>query len=168
MIRGLDPKHTTWHITFGTHGSRLHGDNRPTVERQHNRPGEPFVEPDTNRMNNERERLRGQAVRLTQAQRELIEATVPALCERGRWAYRIAAAPPPPEDHHVHVLLDAEPSVHGKDIRKWLKRWLTESLNSRFAPPPAGWWAECGSTKPVKDESYLRNAHDYIERQRTT
>ena len=168
MIPGLDPTRTTWHITFGTHGSRLHGDDRPTVERDHNQPGEPFVEPDADRMNDERERLRGPAVRLTQTQRALIEAAIPTLCERGGWTYRVAAAPLPPDDHHVHVLLDAERRVHGKDIRKWLKRWLSESLNARFEPPPAGWWAECGSTKPVKNEPYLRNTYHYIKRQRTT
>ena len=32
----LDLLLITWHITFGTYGARLHGDERPTVDRNHN------------------------------------------------------------------------------------------------------------------------------------
>jgi hypothetical protein len=32
-----------YHITFGTYGTRLHGDERGTVERAHNVYGEPIV-----------------------------------------------------------------------------------------------------------------------------
>ena len=34
---------TTWHITFGTYGTRLHGSKVPTVDKQHNEVGESFV-----------------------------------------------------------------------------------------------------------------------------
>ncbi|NLG42978.1 MAG: hypothetical protein GX547_07015 [Phycisphaerae bacterium] len=33
-----------YHITFGTYGMRLHGDERETVHRRRNQFGEPFVE----------------------------------------------------------------------------------------------------------------------------
>jgi hypothetical protein len=36
------------------------------------------------------------------------------------------------------------------------------------AAAPFEWWAEGGSTKPVKDESYLNNAYTYVEGQRAT
>ena len=39
----LDPARTTWHITWGTYASRLHGGYRPTVDKQHNQRGEPFL-----------------------------------------------------------------------------------------------------------------------------
>jgi hypothetical protein len=37
-----------YHITFGTYGTRLHGDARGTVDRRMNEPGEPIIgsEPD--------------------------------------------------------------------------------------------------------------------------
>ncbi len=32
-----------YHITIGIYGTRVHGGQAPTVERSHNRYGEPFV-----------------------------------------------------------------------------------------------------------------------------
>ena len=109
------------------------------------------------------------AVWLTESQRIFIEETIPSICDRGGWTYRICAAPPPPEHNHFHVLLDADRSRHGKDIRKWLKRWLTEAMDTKWPRPSNGvWWVECGSTKPVKDTVYLNNAFNYVFKQRTS
>ena len=73
---------------------------------------------------------------------------------------------------HVHTLLGADEKIHGKDIRRWYKRWLTESLDSRWRAParPDGmsWWCEGGSNKPVKDELYFANTLRYILEQQTT
>jgi len=166
-VQELNPLRTTWHITFGTHGARLHGDGRPTVDREHNRLGEAFIYDDGPRADAERGRLRGAVVVLPREVRVFIESVVPSLCERGGWTHRVCAAPD--EEDHIHTLLDAPMKVHGKDIRKWLKRWLTEALSARFGKPVSGeWWAECGSTKAVKERAYLNNAYGYIERQRTT
>jgi len=40
---------TPWHITFGTYGTRLHGSHRPTVDKQHNQRGTPFLALDAQR-----------------------------------------------------------------------------------------------------------------------
>ena len=154
--------HTAWHITWGTYGARLHGGERPTVERPHNNPGEAFVAPDPALERAARTRMVAPPVRLTQAQRTWIESQVPVLCERGRWTFEACAAAP----DHVHTLLRAQSVVHGKQIRTILKRWLTQSLNQRWTTP-ARWWADGRSTKPVPDDAYLRSATRYIERQQT-
>src|SRR5437868_4500911 len=97
-----------WHITVGTYATRLHGDGRPTVDRQHNQPGEEFIYNDPVRARFERDAAHGEPVYLNQAQRECIEANLPQICERGGWTYHIAAAPPPPENDHFYILLDAD------------------------------------------------------------
>ncbi len=166
MPQQLDPAKTTWHMTFGTYGTRLHGEARPTVDRNHNQRGEPFVKNDPDRAKAERDRMRGEPVYLTGPQRAVIEAIIPDICQRGGWTYRICAAPD--EADHVHVLLDADGSVDPDAVLKWLKRWLGEALTERWGRPTNGsWWAKAGSTPPVKDESYLNNAYHYIRRQRT-
>ncbi|MCG8406139.1 MAG: transposase [Phycisphaerales bacterium] len=100
---------------------------------------------------------------LTEDQRQLVEVSLPMLCERGGWTYRICAA----GIDHVHLLCDAVLEVHGKQIRTWVKRWMTQALNERW-PRHSGskWWAEGGSTKPVEDVDYLNNVFHYIARQR--
>jgi REP element-mobilizing transposase RayT len=159
---------THWHITFGAYGARLHGDERPTVDRAHNVYGTPFLGPDRDRNAREHALCAGEPVRLTGAQRAFIEHVMPSLCARGGWWFLTCAAGP----DHVHILLDADPRIHGKRIHPLLKRWLTQALDERWTCPkrPDGqsWWGEGGSNKAVKDEAYLRNALAYINQQRTT
>jgi REP element-mobilizing transposase RayT len=152
---------TTWHITFGTHGSRLHGGERPTVDRRRNKLGQVFEPESHAREQHQRSLMCSPPVLLTHAQRECVEAAIPELCSRGGWELVACAA----QGDHVHVLCKAPASVHGKQARKWLKRWLTQRLNERFTMQ--SWWAEGGSTKVVGDDAYLANAVRYITRQQT-
>lgn len=174
MMRGMNcgipvSGRTAWHVTVGTYCTRLHGGVRATVDRAHNQRGQPFVGRDEQRERSERETARAEPVYLTDSQRALIERVLPDICVRGGWTYFVCAAPPPPENDHFHILLDAPVRVHGKDVRKWLKRWLTEAMDAQFGRPEGGaWWVEGGSTKPVKDEAYFRNVFNYVRRQRTT
>ena len=158
----MDEFPLAYHITFTTHGSRLHGDERPTVDRQHNEFGARFVDADPTRWSRERDLLPVPSIRLTHPQRAFIEQACPTLCARGGWDYHIAAAAP----DHVHVLLSAR--ADGKTVRRILKRWLSQSLSESWPPPPTGWWTECGSVKWLWKEDYLMNAARYIERQSTT
>ena len=161
----LHPHLTTWHITWGTHGARIHGDDRLTVDTSHNQSGEEFVERNESRVASARGRMNHPPVILTIAQRQFIESNTPSICERGGWILRTCAAGP----DHVHVLLDIDPTVHGEKVRRLLKRWIGQSLNEQWPQPRgASWWAEEGSNRAVHDEAYLHNALRYVHDQRTT
>ncbi|MEM6756950.1 MAG: hypothetical protein AAF586_07270 [Planctomycetota bacterium] len=157
----LDPSRRTWHITFGTYATRLHNDPRPTVDRRHNRRNTPFPAADPPRQRPPSH----PPLYLTLEQRRHAERQFPDLCERGGWRLRAAAAPDPGD--HIHILLDAKTNADPKSIRRWLKRWLGESLSETFDKPSSGWWAEGGSTKPVTDQRYLINVTKYVLKQRT-
>jgi REP element-mobilizing transposase RayT len=153
-----------YHITFGTYGTRLHGDPRGTVDREHNQFGEPILGPDPERQREEASRLNFEPVYFTLEQREFIESVIPSICERGGWQYVICAAGP----DHVHVCLSA-PDIPGDRIETWLKRWLTEQLSARWPLlPGARWWAKNGSVKWIFDEAYFRNVKQYIADQRAS
>jgi len=159
----LDPARTTWHITWGTYGTRLHGSAKPTVDRQHNQRGTPFIKRDAERERIETAILNFPPVMLAREQCLAIESTLPSICERGGWGYRVCAAQP----DHVHLLCDVPRAIHGEKVRRLAKRWLGEALSSQWSlPPGATWWAEEGSNKPVKDSRYLNNAYTYIADQR--
>jgi hypothetical protein len=87
----LDPTRTPWHITWGTYGTRLHGGERATVDRQHNHRGEAFIGRDPWREDLTSAILNFDPIRFTDDEREVIEYFLPSLCERGGWTYRIAA-----------------------------------------------------------------------------
>ncbi|MBK8268070.1 MAG: hypothetical protein IPK83_07075 [Planctomycetes bacterium] len=152
-----------FHITFGTYGTRLHGDDRPTVARPLNHFGEPFVEPNEARRQAIRGFMIGEPLYLSREQRIEVERMIPDICSRGNGAFHIAAAQP----DHVHCLLstDADPKV----VRKLLKRWLGEHLSQGWSlNGRPRWWAEGGSGKYVWDVEYFKSAYEYIERQKVT
>jgi REP element-mobilizing transposase RayT len=155
---------TPWHITFGTYGTRLHGGDRPTVDKQHNKRGEVFVGVSAHREQFERSNLKFRPRFFTMAQRRYAEEVLLAICDRGGWGYRICAA----GSDHIHLLCDVAPAVHGETVRRLVKRWLGQSLSELWPlPPKARWWADEGSNIAVDNESYLNNVFRYIAEQRT-
>jgi REP element-mobilizing transposase RayT len=161
----LDPRRTTWHITFGTYGTRLHGSGRATVDKLHNQLNEPFLSRNSDREDSDRGRMRFPQQYLSLTQRTFVEVEIPSICDRGGWSYRVCAAAP----DHIHVLCDVVPDVHGEKVRRLLKRWLGQELSKQWPLPSGGtWWAEEGSNIAVRDEKYLNNCFKYIFDQRAT
>ncbi|WP_442482770.1 hypothetical protein [Aeoliella sp. SH292] len=106
--------------------------------------------------------MTNESVRFTDEQRLVVEQQLPEICERGGWAYRIAAA----EIDHVHVLCDVDSDIHGEKVRRLLKRWLGQELSKHWQlDKGASWWAEEGSNRVVKGERYLANVYNYILQQ---
>ncbi|WP_148076121.1 hypothetical protein [Bythopirellula goksoeyrii] len=161
----LDSTRTSWHITFGTYGARLHGDDRPTVDKQYNQPGEDFVAASPRRKQFEREKMKFPPRYFTLEQRKFVEVQLPAICVRGGWSYRICAG----GADHVHLLCDIRKEIHGEKVRRLVKRWVGQALSERW-PLKQGesWWADEGSNIAIHDNSYLNNAFAYIARQRAT
>jgi len=152
-----------YHITFGTYGTRLHGDPRGTVDRRRNRPGDPIVGPNEAWRRMEAGRESHPPIVLSAAQRVYAERAVLSICRRGRWTCEQVAC----RADHVHVLLST--GRDGKVVRRWLKRWLGEAMSARW-PVPVGqsWWAKGGSVKWVWDAGYLERVAQYVRSQRTT
>ena len=139
MINSIDWP-LAFHITFGTYGTRLHGDARGTVHRAHNQFGEPIIGADAEWEADEAAVLKYPPVILTDEQRTLVESMIPTVCDRGGWKLHVCAA----RDDHVHALLST-PS-EGVTVRRLLKRWLSDSMSERWPQQPGqAWWAECGS-----------------------
>ena len=149
-----------YHITIGTYGTRLHGGVAPTVERPHNKRGEPFVTVDSKREKGMREKMKESPCYFSEEQRLFVESMIPAICERGNWVYHLAAC----QDDHIHLLVSAQ--VEPKAIRLWFKTWLTQRLNKQYGSRT--WFVESGSTKWINDEKYFQSAWEYIRKQRTT
>jgi REP element-mobilizing transposase RayT len=156
-------KALAYHITWGTYGTRLHGDPRGTIDRQHNEIGTPVLGFDEHRWEREKENLKFPPVVLTREQMRFVEELVPVICKRGYWKYHTCAAGP----DHVHVVLTSEHDP--ETIRRLLKRWLSQEMSKQYPlPPGAVWWAECGSIRWIDCDRYFNNATDYVTRQRAT
>jgi hypothetical protein len=90
-----------YHITFGTYGTRLHGDPKGTVDRSMNGYGDPIIGSDHKRWIRETSLLKFEPVFLSTSQRQYAESIIPLICQTGSWFYHIAAA----GNDHIHVLL---------------------------------------------------------------
>ncbi len=101
-----------YHITYGTYGTRLHGDERGTVDRSENQFGDPIVGADGGWERVEAARLRFPPRLLTVEQRLFVQQLVPQACVRGGWEHVATAAAP----DHVHQFIRA--NVDGTDVRK--------------------------------------------------
>jgi hypothetical protein len=157
------PRPLGYHITWGTYGTRLHGDHRGTVERGQTDYGAPVLGSDAFRWEKERARLKFPPVYLTPEQRRFVEATVPDLCIRGHWTFHVVAG----GLDHVHVLLTSE--FDPETIRRLLKRWLGQAMSSRWLlTDGATWWAESGSIRWLMEPSYFKSVQGYVRRQRAT
>jgi REP element-mobilizing transposase RayT len=151
----------SYHLTFGTYGTRLHGDPRGTVDRSLNKPGDPIVGHCADWQRMELNKLKFPPRILTLEQQLHIQWSLPQICARGGWTYIECAGAP----DHIHVVLSAE--VEGDAIRKWLKRWLGESLTSRWPlRDDETWWAESGSIKWIWTAEYLGTVTQYVRDQR--
>lgn len=172
-----------FHITWGTYGTRLHGDPRGTVDRTHNELGTPVLGFDEHRWEREKSFVKFPPVIFTREQMIFIEDMLPLICERGGWTHITGAAGP----DHVHEILQTKNDP--ETIRRLLKRWLGQELTNRYKSepdfprssepdrPPSSepgrprsgtWWAECGSIKWIDNERYLKNATRYVTDQRAT
>jgi hypothetical protein len=160
----LHPILTTWHITFGTYGTRLPGASRPSVDKEHYELDTPFVSPQVEREESARGRMKFPPKFLSNEQCAFVERELPKICERGGWSHRVCSAVP----DHVQLLCDVKPDIHGEKVRRLVKLWLGQML-SECRPIEAGtsWWAEEGSNIAIHDEAYLNNAFSYIARPRT-
>lgn len=157
---------TVWLITFATYGSRLHGDQRLTVDRSHNQFGGPYLKPDASLMARDAARMNGFTVLLTREQQDFAQRTIPELCARGGWAYLECSA----ATNHIHLLCGVPAETHGKIARSILKRWLTQALDTRWRLPkrPDGtsWWSEGGSARAIRGEQSVNRAAAYVRTQR--
>ena len=161
--------HTRWHITFGTYATRLHGCEKPTVDRRHNKLGEPQIFDVPAREYDERQSLRDRPIFLTHEQQRFVETVIPVICDRGGWTFIECSA----ASNHIHVVLEADSVIHGKRIRPLLKRWLTQAMNERWTgatkrPDGMTWWAEGGSTRAVHGQGYRQAVEGYVAKQRAT
>jgi REP element-mobilizing transposase RayT len=159
----IDSFPLAFHITFGTYGTRLHGDERGTVDRSMNQYGDPILGKDEDWEQMERERLKFEPRIFSVEQMIEVERLIPDVCIRGGWQLHTCAAGP----DHVHNVLTAQ--ADGEAVRKWLKRWLGQELAKSYSLRDGQtFWAECGSVKWIWTEEYLLRAVKYVSDQRAT
>lgn len=126
-----------YHVTWGTHGARLHGSDKPHVDRDQEQYGEPFAPTDPEREDAARRRMNGAPVPLNLEQRKEVERAMQEVADRYGRAFHAKAV----QSDHAHVVITAPRD--GPASRDALKAVASPALDERFGPRT--WWAEKGS-----------------------
>jgi REP element-mobilizing transposase RayT len=147
-----------FHITIRAYGTWLHGKDRGSVDRFHNRFGTPRLPRNKQWEKHNRKLLSQRPVKLESRQRRLIEKAVREICKTRKWKFWATNV----RTNHVHTVVSA--LCKPERIRSALKASATKKLREggcwRSNKSP---WVEKGSIKWLWTERDLINAIVYVE-----
>jgi REP element-mobilizing transposase RayT len=146
-------------ITFTTYGTRLHGDERGTVDDAHNNYGEPLRATDDALRRHREQLLKHAPVLITPKMRRVIRMTVGEVCDTRGWLQHALNI----RTNHVHAVV----SFRGAKAMKGMgdfKAYSTRNLRKeRLIAEDLKVWTAGGSARPIFDDDGLWRAVDYVE-----
>jgi REP element-mobilizing transposase RayT len=140
-------------ITFATYGSHLPGDNA-IVDREHNAPGCPFVEPFDGRLERCKRIMRSAAYLLGERRRAIVLATIQEVCQFRGWSLMAAHV----RTNHVHVVVDSP--AKPEQVMSTLKAYASRALNRIEPRQPR--WSRHGSTRYLWNRQGISAAIAYV------
>ncbi|HLA84066.1 MAG TPA: transposase [Thermoguttaceae bacterium] len=144
-------------ITYHTYGTWLHGDERGSVDEEHNRPGTTLLPADVKRNLTAAENMAQRPVALNETCRTIVERTICEVASHRGWTLHALNV----RTNHVHLVISANatPEKVMNDLKSWSTRRMVEAgLFEKGAKA----WVRHGSTKYLWDEKALDNACRYV------
>ncbi|MBP7867322.1 MAG: transposase [Acidobacteria bacterium] len=159
-IRGVHSPSTStplaYFITFHTYGTRLHGDEAGSVDRETNIYGMPSLPRQPRRVAFEKDLMNGPPYDLDSPRRKIVLAAILEVVSCRGW--KLAAAHV--RSNHVHVVLSAP--KHPDRVMNDLKAYASRHLNEmRIDPEGRKRWARHGSTRWLWTDEQVDEAISY-------
>jgi REP element-mobilizing transposase RayT len=144
-------------ITFRCYGTWLHGDERGSVDRDHNIYATPFVSRDEKREEEERLRLKQAPVELGGRRREAVNKAIREVCEHRGWLLRAINV----RTNHIHVVVSArcKSTKVLNDFKAYATRGMRKAGVWESDRSP---WAEHGSRRNLWTPRQVDRACDYV------
>jgi REP element-mobilizing transposase RayT len=145
-------------ITFRSYGTWLHGDDRGSVDRSHNRYNGPYASPNRNRYQHNKNLLKGEPVILDTRQRSSVESAIRETCGLRQWLLRAISV----RTNHVHVVV----SIGEKKSQLALNAFKANA--TRQMRQDGCWqeerspWVDKGSRRNLWNERSIARAIDYV------
>lgn len=144
-------------ISFRSYGTWLHGDNRGSIDRFHNRYKSPYLPASKTWHDYNQQRLRVEPLILKAEHRKLIEKAIRETCDIRKWSlYAINV-----RTNHVHTVINANRDAGL--VRNAFKANATRELRENglwtesFSP-----WVRKGSKRRLWNEQSVAKAIDYV------
>jgi len=146
-------------ITFTTYGMWVHGDDRGSVDKEHNRYGSPFVASNRALRRKEYDTLKNQPLSLSENQREHVLRVILEVCRfRGWHAHAVHV-----RSNHVHIVVSGEenPEKMMVNFKAYATRALRKHANEQSTIKK--YWTRHGSTRYLWTEESIASAMKYVE-----
>jgi REP element-mobilizing transposase RayT len=144
-------------LTFTCYGTRLHGNDRGSVDREHNAPRGRYIPENARRVRYEQRLMSEAAITLSADERQLVLEQVLSVCEHEGWLLHAAHV----RSTHVHAVLTAK--IPPQEATRKLKAYASRALNERFGRREKR-WATHGSMVWLWDPHRLDSAMEYVVR----
>lgn len=145
-------------ITFRCYGTWLHGDQRGSTDRFHNRYKSPHLAPNARRQSISKRLLKSRAVVLDARQRKTIERALREVCNYRGWMLHAATV----RTNHVHVVVcigGLKPERALNALKAYATRRLRADGRWNKVHSP---WADRGSKRYLWNERSMAIAVDYV------
>ncbi len=145
-------------ITFRCYGTWLHGDERGSVNRFHNKYNSPYLPPNNNWLQINTKRMKAGAVTLNAKQRQAVEEAIREVCEVRQWLLRAINV----RTNHVHTVVsigEIKPERALNAFKSYATRKMKQNgcWNSEKSP-----WVDKGSKRCLWNERSIELAVDYV------
>ena len=145
-------------ITFRCHGTWLHGDERGSIDRFHNRYKSPYIDPNNQWHQHNAQMLTGEPVMLDASQRQSVEAAIRETCTFRQWYLQAVNA----RTNHVHTVVSIgliKPKRALTAFKANATRQMRQDGCWRHEYSP---WTEKGSKRYLWNERSVARAIDYV------
>jgi REP element-mobilizing transposase RayT len=145
-------------ITFRCYGTWLHGDERGSIDRFHNRYKSPYLPPSDSRRDRNQRKLKSAPHLLNAEQRLSVDSAIREVCVHRHWLLHALNA----RTNHVHVVVSigtVKPERALNAFKAYATRRMRHDGNWQEQHSP---WAAKGSTRHLWNERSLALAIDYV------
>jgi len=146
-------------ITFTTYGTWLHGDDRGSVDREHNLYGSPFVTSNRAIHRKESNTLKNQPLRLSDNHRKQVLRAIIEVCRFRRWHAHAVHV----RSNHVHIVVsgDEKPEKMMVDFKAYATRALRKHTDEQSTIKK--YWTRHGSTRYLWTKESIASAIEYVK-----
>ncbi|MFG0312874.1 MAG: transposase [Phycisphaerales bacterium] len=153
-----------YYLTWSTYGTRLHGDQRGSVDHEHNQVGAAWLRPNVKRERAALASLRQAPLVLESPMRTVVAHAIRDHAAIRDWRLHALAV----RSNHVHVIVDCRcaPSFPSPErVIQEFKSWGTRRLRRESQiDADRRVWTDHGSTRWINNDRSLVSAIDYVTR----
>jgi REP element-mobilizing transposase RayT len=145
-------------LTWRTYATWLHGDQRGSIDLDHNTPTTPPLPPSPNRESHMRSVVSAPPMLFNGEMRQVVETAIRDHANIRQWQLHALAV----RTNHVHVVVGT-PNRTAETVMEEFKSWGTRRLRrAELVGPATRVWADHGSTRYLWDPEHIAKAVDYV------